>query len=331
MNCTLLLLYIALLLLVVSGVASVIAVSVTCKSALLACVVVVVLIIVLSFCLTSIYHARAHHNTLQRIHDIQGGFAPAAANGNGKIGIVIVATNAYFPLGLRLIKQWLHYADDAQRYVFYFFSDTDIHPYMPDKNHHQVVWVETSHKSWQDATNSKFNNILSIKQQLMRDCEYVFYFDADTSISQRFNSGWFLLGDLVGGEHFINNYPQEKPYDRNPESAAYIPTETPFNQTYYYGAFFGGHVLNVLALCNTMTAWQQKNKLIDFEPVWNDESYLNKYFHYLKPQVVPTDKFMFNISDKNGITGDNRAANSDWKKTQRDKLLMNKDLLLNIF
>ena len=38
-----------------------------------------------------------------------------------------------------------------------------------------------------------------------KDEEYLYYFDADTSINKDFTEEWFI-GDLVGGEHYCNRY-----------------------------------------------------------------------------------------------------------------------------
>ena len=48
------------------------------------------------------------------------------------IGIVIIATNAYFVLGVRFIKKFMHHYKGDNSITFYFFSDTDPKPYLPD-------------------------------------------------------------------------------------------------------------------------------------------------------------------------------------------------------
>jgi hypothetical protein len=45
-----------------------------------------------------------------------------------KIGIVILATNAYFVLGVRFIKKFMHHYKGNSDVKFYFFSDEDPHP-----------------------------------------------------------------------------------------------------------------------------------------------------------------------------------------------------------
>lgn len=48
----------------------------------------------------------------------------------------------------------------------------------------------------------------------------------------------------------------------------------------------------------------------------NDESYINAYFHYNPPMTVPSDKFMFDISDKGGI-GETRNTNLDVERYKK--------------
>ena len=78
--------------------------------------------------------------------------------------------------------------------------------------------------------------------------------------------------------------------------------DTHLPQTYYYGAFFGGKKQQVIDFCEIMIKYQQADNVIHHEPIWNDESYLNKHFHFNPPsRIVPSDKFMFDVSDKGGI------------------------------
>ena len=133
-----------------------------------------------------------------------------------KIGIVILATNSYFVLGVRFITKFMQYYKGKANITFYFFSNGDPKSYVPFSN---VVWINTQHESWVEATNSKFKSIVSLVD---KDEEYLYYFDADTSINKDFTEEWFI-GDLVGGEHYCNRYEGRKPYDRNPISKAYVP------------------------------------------------------------------------------------------------------------
>jgi len=244
-----------------------------------------------------------------------------------RVGIIIIATNGYFLLGLRFLKQWLYYNNRDVDYKFYFFTDRPIYDYLPN-GINNVVLIPTNHDNWINAVESKFRNIYNLSNRLMKECDYVYYFDADTSINRKFYSDWFLLGDIVGGEHF-NNIEIVKPYDRNVKSAAYIPINTPYQQIYYYGAFFGGRTKNVLDMCGILIDYQFRDRMIGYEPIWNDESYLNRYFHYNPPKLVKNGDFQFRVSDKDGLKGNSRDPKNKWQDKYLIELLKYRDNLFD--
>jgi len=242
-----------------------------------------------------------------------------------RIGIVIIATNSYFVLGIRFIKRFIHFYKGNSQVTFHFFSDTDPKPYLSDNIN--IKFYPTHHKNWVDGTNSKFRNIVSAKKNLLNE-DYIFYFDADTNVNRDFTEDWFV-GNLVGGEHYGNRSFEKLPFDRNPKSKAYIPKDTKLDQMYYYGAFFGGNTTNMMEFCKKLIANQIADKSWGYEPGVNDESYINNYFHYNPPdKVVPCDEFQFLISDKGGI-GETRKTNLDVKEFKRI-LRENKDKLFDI-
>lgn len=132
------------------------------------------------------------------------------------IGIVILATNSYFVLGIRFIKKFMHHYKGDSNIKFYFFSDTDPKDYLSDGFNFE--WYYNKHTSWMDGTNSKFKNIISLENC---NSDYLYYFDADTNVSKDFTEEWFL-GDLVGGEHWGNRHwlANGNGFDRNPQSKA---------------------------------------------------------------------------------------------------------------
>jgi hypothetical protein len=223
-----------------------------------------------------------------------------------RIGIVILATNAYFPLGIRFIKKFMHHYKGSSEIKFYFFSDEDPHPFV--SNDTKIQYHYTKHSSWTEGTNAKFLSILSLVDC---DSDYLYYFDADTSVSRDFTEEWFL-GDLVGGEHYGNRswLANGAGFDKNPASKAYVPADTNLPCTYHYGAFFGGRKERVMEFCKTLREWQIEDKKIPYEPGVNDESYINAYFHFNPPMTVPCEKFQFEISHKGGI-GETRDTNLD--------------------
>lgn len=245
------------------------------------------------------------------------------------IGIVILATNIYFVLALRLIKNFIFYYTGECKLNFYVFSDTCITDFLPP-DIDNVHFYYSQNKNWVEGTNSKFLNIISIEDDL-KNCDYVYYFDADTNVYKQFDEKMFL-GEIVAGQHYNNSYTPKKPYDRNPKSKAYVPEDTELEQIYYYGAFFGGNVEKVLRYVKIFRAWQLEDKKIKYEPRWNDESYLNKYFHYNRPTlIVPSKDFgkIFGVSDKGGINQIRNTKNKipdEWLQI----LIENKDKIFKL-
>lgn len=218
---------------------------------------------------------------------------------NNTISIVILCTNSYKPLGIRFINNFIKHYKGNKKIIFHTFTELDLEQYINeyDKDKFNIDFNYFKNDDWVTGTNSKFSNILSLEGY----GQWIYYFDADTNITKDFNEEWFL-GDIVGGEHYNNKWSDVKNYDRNISSRAYIPSETILEQTYFYGAFFGGISNNILNMCKILYDNQISDKNINYEPGCNDESYINHYFHYNKPsKIVPSECFEFIISDKGSI------------------------------
>lgn len=245
-----------------------------------------------------------------------------------RIGIVILATNAYFVLGVRFIKKFMHHYQGESKIKFYFFSDDNPHDCIPENI--DVTFINQSHTDWVSATNSKFKNIVDIKEQLLNDVDYVYYFDADTNASRPFTEEWFI-GDLVGGEHYGNRsfLANGQGFDRNPIGNSYVPMDSPLPYTYHYGAFFGGTTENTIRFCETLRKYQVEDQAKGYEPPVNDESYINAYFHYNPPTLsVRCEDFAFDISDKGGI-GETRNVSLDISSL-KEQVKKNKYKLFNL-
>jgi hypothetical protein len=241
-----------------------------------------------------------------------------------KIGIVILCTNAYFPLGVRFVKRFSHFYKGERKVKFFLFSDKDPKDYFPEGIDYE--YIHTTNKNWVEGTNLKFKSILSLEN--IENIEYIYYFDADTNVSQEFTEDWFL-GEMVGGQHYADQsrMKEVKAYDRNPRSKAYVPHNTPLPQTYFYGAFWGGKTEKIKDFCKIMLEWQKADKTWGYEPGVNDESYSNCYFHYNPPtKIVKTNEFKFLISDKGGI-GETRKVNLNVDKILNDLKLHKNDVI----
>ena len=228
---------------------------------------------------------------------------------------MILATNLYVPLGVRLIKNLNQYYEGTMPLNIYVYSDQNFFQFLPD-GIENVFWIPESHNDWQEATNSKFKNIKKIINIFgLKDQDYLFYLDADTDVIKSFNEKE-IVSDLVGAEHF-HQYMwagdgSKMPFDRYPKSKSYISPKSKLTAIYFQGAFFGGKIEYVRLFCDTLMLWQSADREINYEPGVNDESYINKFFHVTPPsRAILYDDFPFKASCKGGISGQRRPISTN--------------------
>lgn len=232
-----------------------------------------------------------------------------------KVGIIVIATNAYLPLGIRLIKKFNTFYTGQQKVHFYLLTDHNPSQYMRELN---VSWIERHHTKWTDGTDTKFEELVNLANEPV---DYLYVLDADTNIDKPFDLDW-LLGETAVCEHFGNRTwmadNDKKNYDRNPKCRAYVPRDTPLPQMYYMGMLFGGKRDKAVEFCRTLKEWRDLDKAEGHPACVQDESYVNKYFHVNPPgKVVPIDKFPWVISDKGGIP-DTRQCGRNIDNLKRD-------------
>ena len=235
------------------------------------------------------------------------------------IGILVIATNSYFPLGIRFIKQFNFFYRGNANIKYYFVSDKSPNDFIPESLN--VHYISDFHKSWKEGTDSKFKNILKTQGDSL---DYIYYFDADTVIRKPFTNDWFL-GDLVGGKHFMHNVRlkagQPLGFERRKHSKAYVPLDTNLPQIYYYGAFFGGKHQNVIYFSKEIIQMMEDDIQNNFlRAVQNDESYINAYFHYNPPSRCVESEFAFGVSNKGSIPKLRHINNEYIQEIEQDLL-----------
>ena len=130
------------------------------------------------------------------------------------------------------------------------------------------------HRPWPGVTIHKFHYLCQYAKELSA-FDYVFVCDADMRVAAPV--GREILGDLVATRHpiFYDKPTGEWPYERNPDSTAYIAAGA--GAAYVMGAFFGGRTENVLAMAADRRAAIEADYARGLEAVWHDESHLNRY------------------------------------------------------
>ena len=219
----------------------------------------------------------------------------------------------------------MHFYKGKEEIIFFLFTDTDPKDYLPDNISYE--YIHTTNRSWVEGTNLKFVSILQLAD---REVDNLVYFDADTNVDKDFTEEWFI-GDLVGGQHYADQswMKEKKGFERNPRSKAYIPVDTPLPQMYYYGAFFSATKDRMMEFCKELLLGQIEDKKWGYEACVNDESHIQRYFHYNPPEkVVLCTNFKFLISDKGGI-GETRIPSLNITELKKG-LQENNDKLINI-
>lgn len=161
------------------------------------------------------------------------------------ISIVIIATNIYFILGLKLMKEINKYYIEDEPINFFFCSDKSPLEYLNDSDLKKCNFVKIPKGDWLSACYNKYNQIINLQDKLG---DRILYFDSDTSIKHTFfDSTMFIDSTYVVLKHFMNDYyfktgRREWPYENNNKSTAFIDYKNTdnSNRVYYHASFFGG-------------------------------------------------------------------------------------------
>ncbi|XP_027001348.2 globoside alpha-1,3-N-acetylgalactosaminyltransferase 1-like isoform X2 [Tachysurus fulvidraco] len=212
---------------------------------------------------------------------------------------ITVATTV-FALGkyVRFLKDFLESAEQhfmvGYQVHYYLFTDRpDEVPMITLRSGRQLTKIKTlSSDRWQEITLRRMEMIEKlIEERLVIEADYIFSLDVDT----KFYGHWGAetLADIVAVLHpgYFGTPRTAFPYERRPESVAFIPPEE--GDYYYGGAVIGGRIGNVLKLtktCRTQLDVDQANKI---EAAWQEESHLNKYFLYNKPSKVLSPEYLW--------------------------------------
>ncbi|XP_030638558.1 globoside alpha-1,3-N-acetylgalactosaminyltransferase 1-like [Chanos chanos] len=149
-----------------------------------------------------------------------------------------------------------------------------------------------SSNRWQEITLRRMERLQEIiKSRLMSEADYIFSLDVDT----KFYGPWGAetLGRLVAVLHpgYYTTGRQRFPYERRPQSQAYIPAGE--GDYYYGGAVIGGHLEDVYRLAKTCKEQLDIDASKSIEAAWQEESHLNKYFLYNKPTKVLSPEYLW--------------------------------------
>jgi len=155
---------------------------------------------------------------------------------------------------------------------------------------------------WPMPTLMRYHLFLQQEEKL-KEYDYVFYCDVDMQFVN-------VVGDEILGDGWTAalhpGYAVDKkfvpPYEPNEKSQAYIPRpgklvddngKARFMPMYYAGGFQGGTTEVFLKSCKDMKKMIDKDFSINYIPIWNEESIMNRYLFENPPAVVLTPSYIY--------------------------------------
>ena len=213
---------------------------------------------------------------------------------NTTIGLTVFAIKKY----VVFLKLFLETAEQhfmvGHKVIYYVFTDrpADVPQVILGAGRQLVVLTVRNYTRWQDVSMHRMEMISHFSERrFLREVDYLVCADADMKFSD--HVGVEILSTFFGTLHpgFYSSSREAFTYERRPQSQAYIPWDR--GDFYYGGAFFGGSVLEVYHLTKACHEAMMEDKANGIEPVWHDESYLNKYLLYHKPTKVLSPEYLW--------------------------------------
>lgn len=213
-----------------------------------------------------------------------------------RIGILYICTGKYdiFWKDFYLSSEQYFMKDVQCTREYYVFTDS---PKLYDEeNNKRIHRIEQKNLGWPDNTLKRFHIFLRIKEQLMQETDYIFFFNANLLFTQ--SIGMEILppldsNGLVGAIHpgFFNAPNTKFTYERRTNSIAFIPEGSGLH--YYAGGLSGGSTQAYLQLCETIRSWVDKDASSHIIPIWHDESLINKYFLDNPPALSLSPSYLY--------------------------------------
>jgi hypothetical protein len=226
--------------------------------------------------------------------------------------VLIVATRGYVRLAMKLIRELKTHPGVGKHSTQYIIL-TDKPDFLPDYETCKVPDYD-----WPELALRRYEMLLSAMPQV--GGKRVVMLDADTSVKWPSQSPLPLLLDdsapLFAVQHWDSRAISGKPspYCYDSRSMAHITGEEvrASDETYVQGAALGGDRDAFEGTLRQLDARIKTDTANNVTAVWHDESHWNNFvFHNRRHvRIIPDAVWRghFNISDKGGLTGDQRRS-----------------------
>lgn len=202
-----------------------------------------------------------------------------------KICILTIATNKYIQFVERLLDNIEENFLNGHEIECLLFTDHEV------ESSDNVRVCQIEHEPWPMPTLKRYNYFVK-EREFISKFDYCFYFDVDMGVVDKV--GDEVLSDLVATMHpYQSFYPKEqRSYDRNPQSLAYVPVGEE-GEHYYAGGFNGGFTKRFLEMSEVLADRVTKDLENDVIALWHDESQMNRYLIDNPPTLSLTPSYCF--------------------------------------
>ena len=202
-----------------------------------------------------------------------------------KICILTIATNKYIQFVERLYDNIEENFLNGHEIQGLLFTEHDV------ETSDNIKVSKIEHEPWPIPTLKRFNYFIKEKEHISK-FDYCYYFDVDMGIVAKV--GDEVLGDLVATMHPYQSFvpKEQRTYDRNPKSLAYVPVGEE-GELYYAGGFNGGSTKRFLEMAEVLADRVTKDLENDVIALWHDESQMNRYLIDNPPTVSLTPSYVF--------------------------------------
>lgn len=202
-----------------------------------------------------------------------------------KIACLYIATGRYTVF-------WKDFYLSAEKYFiteaqkdYFLFTDNETVDF---ENNDNVFKIYQKKLGWPYDTMMRFDIFLTQKDKL-QNYDYIFFFNANLELLQPVTAEVLpaaMSDGLVVCQHpgFYNKTNKDFTYERNPDSAAFIPQGAGY--CYVAGGLNGGTAAAYLRLCQECSNMVHRDLDNGIVPLWHDESILNKYILDKKPLIL---------------------------------------------
>lgn len=197
------------------------------------------------------------------------------------IGILYICTGKYDIFWKEFYLSSEQYFMQSNNYTIQYYVFTDSKHLFDEENNPNIHKIEQTNLGWPNNTLKRFDIFLRIKKQLIKETDYLYFFNANLLFKKAVNEEFLPPKDgngLVGTLHpgFFNKTASEFTYERSSESTAYIAQNEGVH--YYAGGLSGGRTKEYLILCETLKKQVECDEEKQIIAIWHDESHINKYF-----------------------------------------------------